>query len=134
MLRRSRRDFGRSASSLAFRVQQSGDQPDHPQRDHLLRPRAQRFGRVTAYSAPFLDDVNIAKAPRMNLSQAVALVRRAGHRGTFFNVTLRNPLGAQRLHAMYIFGFSGTFVGVDTVTKRVHRLADAVGAPGHVKR
>ena len=44
------------------------------------------------------------------------------------------PLGAQRLHATYIFGFSGTFIGVDTVTKKVHRLADAVGAPGHVKR
>ena len=96
-------------------------------------PAPKRFGRLTAYGAPFLDDVDIAKPPRMTLAQALALVRRAGHRGKFFDVTLRNPLGPKRLNPMYIFGFANSFVGVDTVTKKVHPLATSVGSSGHVK-
>lgn len=95
-------------------------------------PAPKRFGRVTTYRQPFLDDVNIAKVPRMTLRQAVGIVQRAGYRKPFFNVTLRNPLGPRRLHPLYIFGFASGFVGVDTVTKKVGRLG--VGAPktGHI--
>ena len=96
-------------------------------------PAPKRFGRLTGYAAPFLDDVDIPKVPRMTLAQAVALVRRAGHRGKFFNVTLRNPLGPKRLNPMYIFGFAGSFVGVDIVTKKVHPPTTSVGSSGHVK-
>jgi hypothetical protein len=96
-------------------------------------PAPKQFGRLTGYTAPFLDDVDIPKAPRMTLTQAVALVRRAGHRGKFFDVTLRNPLGTKRLNPMYIFGFAGAFVGVDTVTKKVRPLSTSVGSPGHAK-
>ena len=96
-------------------------------------PPPKQFGRVTGYVQPFLDDVPIAAAPRMTLTRAVSIVRRAGHRGKFFNVTLRSPLGPQRLHPFYIFGFAGGFIGVDTVTGKVRPFGVGVGKPGHVK-
>ncbi len=96
-------------------------------------PAPKRFGRLTGYAAPFLDDIDIPKVPQMSLTQAVALVRRAGHRAKFFNITLRNPLGPKHLNPMYIFGFAGSFVGVDTVTKKVRPLTTSVGSSGHVK-
>ena len=97
-------------------------------------PPPKRFGRVTGYRQPFLDDVNIPTVPRMTLGQAVSIVRRAGYRKPFFNVTLRNPLGPKRLRPLYIFGFASGFVGVDTVTKKVRRLGVGVPKTGHIKR
>jgi hypothetical protein len=96
-------------------------------------PPPKRFGRVTGYRAPFLDDVDIPAVPRMTLTQAVSVVRRAGYRKPFFNVTLRNPLGPKRLRPLYIFGFASGFVGVDTVTKKVSRLGAGVPKTGHIK-
>jgi hypothetical protein len=59
----------------------------------------------------------------MTLARAVGLLRRAGHRRPFFNVTLRNPLGPKRLNPLYIFGFPGrSFIAVDTVTGRVRPI------------
>lgn len=83
-------------------------------------PRPKAFGKVSGSPEPFLEDVVIAHAPRMTLSQAVALLRRAGHRAAFFNVTLRNPLGPKSSHPLYIFGYAhNAYVAVDTVTRKV---------------
>jgi hypothetical protein len=87
-------------------------------------PPPVRFGRVKGIRSPFLEDVDIPRAPKMTLGQAVTLLRKAGFRQGFFTVTLRNPLGPKRLHPNYIFGMAGgTFIGVDTVTKRVSRFS-----------
>jgi hypothetical protein len=96
-------------------------------------PSPKRFGRVTGYRQPFLDDVPIGAAPHMTLPRALSIVRRVGHRGKFFNVTLRSPLGPKRLHPFYIFGFAGGFIGVDTVTGKVRSFGVGVAKPGHVK-
>ncbi len=87
-------------------------------------PAPARFGKVKGNRSPFLEDVSIPRAPKMTLTQAVALMRRAGIRAGFFNVVLRNPLGPRRTHPQYIFGFGpGGFVSVDTVTKRVMHIS-----------
>jgi hypothetical protein len=87
-------------------------------------PPPVRFGRVKGIRSPFLEDVDIPRAPKMTLGQAVTLLRKAGFRQGFFTVTLRNPLGPKRRHPNYIFGMAGgTFIGVDTVTKRVSRFS-----------
>jgi hypothetical protein len=85
-------------------------------------PQPKHFGKVTGYRAPFLNDVDIPRAPRMTLPKAIALLRRAGHRGRFFNVALRNPLGPTSSHVLYIFGLAHQFVSVDTVTEQVATL------------
>ncbi|HEY2161685.1 MAG TPA: hypothetical protein VGH24_10290 [Solirubrobacteraceae bacterium] len=83
-------------------------------------PPPKAFGPVRGFKESFAGDVNIPRAPRMTLSQAVALLRSAGHRAKFFNVTLRNPLGPKRLNPQYIFGFDhNEYFAVDTVTKKV---------------
>jgi hypothetical protein len=81
------------------------------------------FGRVTGHPGFVLEDVVIPAAPKMTLARAVGLLRRAGHRRPFFNVTLRNPLGPKRLNPLYIFGFPGrSFIAVDTLTGRVRPI------------
>jgi hypothetical protein len=85
-------------------------------------PAPKGFGRVRGYRTPFLDDVVIRRAPRMTLAAAVRRLRRAGHTGRFYNVTLRNPLGPRVTNPLYIFAFARRFVGVDTVTGRVRAL------------
>ena len=83
-------------------------------------PPPKKFGKVTGYRAPFLEDRVISKAPRMTLRQAVTRLQRAGYRKAFFNVTLRNPLGPRTTKPLYIFGFAnGSYVAVNTVTKKV---------------
>jgi hypothetical protein len=83
-------------------------------------PPPKAFGPVRGFVAPFTEDVNIPRAPRMTLGQAVTLLRRAGQRGQLFNVTLRNPLGPSKSNPLYIFGVAGNnHFAVDTVTKRV---------------
>jgi hypothetical protein len=87
-------------------------------------PPPMGFGKVVGHRAPFLEDVVIRRAPKLTLGQAVALLRGAGYRKPFFNVTLRNPLGPKRLNPRYIFGFAGSrFVAVDTLTRRVSRTS-----------
>ena len=81
---------------------------------------ASGFGHLVRSRLPVLEDVEIRKTPRLTLRRAVKLLRAAGHRGGFGNVTLRNPLGPKRGNPLYIFGFAGgSFVAVDTVTKKV---------------
>jgi hypothetical protein len=83
-------------------------------------PPPKAFGNVIGYKPAFVQDVDIPRAPRMTLGQALVLLRRAGHRGVFFNVALRNPVGPKKSNPLYIFGFANRqFFAVDTVTKRV---------------
>jgi hypothetical protein len=83
-------------------------------------PPPKAFGPVRGFVGSFEEDVNIPRAPRMTVAQAITLLRRAGHKAPFFNVTLRNPLGPNRSNPLYIFGFAGnSFFAVDTLTKRV---------------
>ena len=87
-------------------------------------PPPKAFGSVTGYRASFTEDFQMSRPPRMTLSQAVGLLRRAGHRGLFFNVTLRNPVQPKRSNPLYIFGFAhNRYVSVDTVTKKVKPFA-----------
>jgi hypothetical protein len=83
-------------------------------------PPPNAFGPVRGIVGSFEEDVDIPRAPRMTLSQAVTLLRTAGHRAQFFNVTLRNPLGPRKSNPLYIFGFArNNYFAVDTVTKKV---------------
>jgi hypothetical protein len=84
-------------------------------------PPPKAFGAVRGFKPAFEEDIVIPRSPKLTLAQAVALVRRAGHRAPFFNVALRNPLGPNpHSHPLYIFGFAGNhYFAVDTVTKRV---------------
>jgi hypothetical protein len=60
----------------------------------------------------------------MTLGRAVTLLQKAGFRQGFTTVTLRNPLERRRPHPNYIFGMAnGSFVGIDTVTRRVSRFS-----------
>lgn len=87
-------------------------------------PPPRGFGAVKGFVSPFVEDVVIPRAPRLTLTQAVALLRRAGHRDPFFNVTLRNPLGPRKSNPLYIFGFAGNeYIAVNTVTKQVRPFA-----------
>ena len=82
-------------------------------------PPPKRFGPVRGNPQPFLEDLVIKKAPRMTLAEAVALLRGAGYRTRFFNVTLRDPLGPNPTGPLYIFGFSHRYVDVNIRTKKV---------------
>lgn len=87
-------------------------------------PLPKRFGTVVGYKPPFVEDVRIPSAPKMTLRKAVILMRRAGFRASFTNVTLRNPLAAKKLNPLYIFGLvNQTYVAVDTVTGKVRRFS-----------
>lgn len=86
-------------------------------------PAPKQFGAVVGNVAPFLEDIQLARPPRMTLSQAVRRLRGAGYQKSFSTVTLRNPLGPERLHPLYIFGIGHMFVGVDTVTQKVARIS-----------
>jgi hypothetical protein len=88
-----------------------------------LTYRGGRFGKVTAIRQPFLEDVVIAKAPKMTLATAVKRLRGAGYKRPFRFVTLRRPLGPRNVNALYLFGLSnGADVAVDTVTGRVSKV------------
>jgi hypothetical protein len=82
-------------------------------------PPPKEFGPVRGNPQPFLEDIVIKKAPRMTLAQAVALLRGAGYRTKFFNVTLRDPLGPSPTGPLYIFGFTHRYVDVNVRTKKV---------------
>lgn len=83
-------------------------------------PPPKRFGRVTGHVEPFLEDVRIARAPRMTVAEAVSLLRHAGYRRRFSSVTLRRPLGPRRTNPLYIFTLTdGRYVAVDTRTGTV---------------
>lgn len=87
-------------------------------------PAPKGFGGVTGYVDPFFGDDRIPNAPKMTLSQAVSLMRRAGYRRAFFNVTLRSPTGPKRSNPLYIFGFPNrAYPSVDTVTKQVRQFS-----------
>jgi hypothetical protein len=86
-------------------------------------PPPRRFGPVIGHRSFVLEDVVIQHAPKMTLSRAVSLLRRAGHRRPFVAVTLRNPLGPKRGNPLYIFGYPGRhFIAVDTVTGKVRPI------------
>lgn len=83
-------------------------------------PPPKAFGKVRGQVSPFLEDLDIRRAPRMTLSQAVTRLQRSRYRKAFVDVTLRNPLGPKASNPLYIFGFTNnTFVAVDTVTRKV---------------
>jgi hypothetical protein len=83
-------------------------------------PAPRGFGPVKGYVPFFAEDVAIRSAPKLTLTQALGLLRAAGHREPFFNVTLRNPLGPRKSNPLYIFGLAGQqYFAVDTKTKKV---------------
>jgi hypothetical protein len=88
-------------------------------------PRPKGYGRVTAYKAPFLEDYEITRAPKISLRTAVASLRRAGHSGLFNGVTLRDPIAPPFDGALYIFTFvaSGkvTYLAVSATTGKVEK-------------
>ena len=82
------------------------------------------FAEPVGHPEPFLEDVEIKRAPKMTLADAVSLLRDDGYRQPFFNVTLRNPLGPQRTAPLYIFGLKGEgFVAVNTKTEKVSPIS-----------
>ena len=86
-------------------------------------PPPARFGKVTGSRFPFLEDVVIARAPKLTLTQAVAALRKAGYRSGFTGVTLRRPLGPHETPPLYLFSLAnGRFVSVNTVTRKVSKI------------
>ncbi|MGE5408446.1 MAG: hypothetical protein ACM3NV_07520 [Syntrophothermus sp.] len=85
------------------------------------------FRRVLGHRSPYLEDVVIPRAPKMTLEQAVARLRRAGQRGGFSAVVLRNPLGPwSSSKPLYIFTLaSGRFFAVNTATGEVSPIGPA---------
>ena len=72
---------------------------------------------------PFLEDRRIGKAPKMTLRRAVARLRAAGFKRSFFAVTLRRPLGPQATPPLYIFTLGNDrFVAVNTKTGKATEL------------
>ena len=79
------------------------------------------FGEPKLFKSPFLGDVVIEWPIKMDLTQAIELKNRAGYKGEFTTVTLRNPLGPRRTNPFFIFGSDQrAFVFVDVVTGEVH--------------
>jgi hypothetical protein len=85
-------------------------------------PAPKRFGRVAGSTQPFLEDVNINRAPRMTLAKAVTRLQKTGHRQGFYGVVLRDPLGPTSSNPLYIFTFAHSYIAVDTVTGKVTTL------------
>jgi hypothetical protein len=84
-------------------------------------PAPAKFGPIVGHTEPFMEDVVIPKAPKMTVKTALALLRKAGHYRNFTDVTLRNPLGPDHGHPLYIFTMkNGSYYGVDTVTGKVN--------------
>lgn len=82
-------------------------------------PPPKRFGPLQGNTQPFLEDVQITKAPQMTLAEAVKLLHKAGYGARFFTVTLRDPLGPRPTGPLYIFGFRHRYVAVNIHTKKV---------------
>ena len=79
-----------------------------------------RFGKVTGIMSPFVEDVQIPKAPKMTLPTAVRRLRAAGYKRSFRFVTLRRPLGPTKVNTLYLFTLTnGHNVAVNTVTGKV---------------
>jgi hypothetical protein len=86
--------------------------------------RSSGFGTPDGNPSPFLDDVQMPKAPKMTLKRAVSLLDKAGFRDGFENVALRDPLGPDSTAPLYIFGLAdNSFVGVNTKTGKVKPLS-----------
>jgi hypothetical protein len=84
--------------------------------------RGEGFSKPDGNPSPLLDDVEIRKAPKMTLREAVNLLE-AGGTKQFDNVTLRRPLGPESTPPLYIFGLaSGKFVAVNTKTGDVEPI------------
>lgn len=88
----------------------------------LLHRRSSGFGEVVGHKRPFLEDRVIARAPELTFSDAVSLLRDAGYRDGFFNVTLRSPVGPRAIPPLYIFSTPQGYVAVNTETKRVTKV------------
>jgi hypothetical protein len=86
-------------------------------------PSPKGFGAVAGHHLPYLEDVPITRAPVVSLASAVILLQRAGYRGGFSSVTMRNPLGPKATDAYYFFGTRHGYVTVDVVTGKVARAA-----------
>ena len=83
--------------------------------------KGEGFGKPDGNPSPFLEDLPLKKAPKMTLKEAVELLDDAGTH-EFFNVTLRRPLGPERVPPLYIFGVDGGFIAVNTKTGDVEPI------------
>jgi hypothetical protein len=88
-------------------------------------PSPRAYGPVTPSKTPYLEDVKIAKAPKLSLHQAVGDLRKDGEHRAFNSVILRNPLNPPFDGVRYIFGVvaSGgtTYVEISASTGKVIR-------------
>jgi hypothetical protein len=85
----------------------------------LVHRRSSGFGEVVGHKGPFLEDREIKHAPKLTFPAAVSLLQDSGYRGGFFNVTLRSPIGPQKVAPLYIFSTGDGYISVNTKTRRV---------------
>lgn len=80
------------------------------------------FGEPVLIPEPWLEDIVIPWPVEMDLPQANELKEKAGFKGAYNTVTLRNPLGPKRSNPYFIFGSGAgqAYIFVDTVTGEVH--------------
>ncbi|HEY5742165.1 MAG TPA: hypothetical protein VIS99_06455 [Terrimicrobiaceae bacterium] len=78
--------------------------PRSPYRAVYVEYADGKFGDVIGLTAPWLGDADL-ELPRMKLSAAIKLLRKAGYTEPFLNVTLRCPRGPTELPALYQFTF-----------------------------
>lgn len=88
-------------------------------------PPPKTYGRVSVYKTPYLEDYEIRRAPKISLGEAVARLYRAGRKGRFNTVTLRDPVAPPFNGPLYIFGFvqPAKYIAVNATTGRVTQLA-----------
>lgn len=122
-LTRSGRGTTSAQGIVSWQFVMRNNGPRFPSVTVAYGPPPKRFGPVIGHRSFVLEDVVIARAPKMTLTRAVSLLRRAGHRRPFVAVTLRNPLGPKPGNPLYIFGYPGrNFIAVDTVTGKVRPI------------
>lgn len=87
-------------------------------------PPPKTYGRVSVSKTPYLEDSQIGRAPKISLGEAVARLYRAGRKGTFNTVTLRDPVSPPFNGPLYIFGFvqPTKYIAVNATTGRVTKL------------
>lgn len=87
------------------------------------------FNEPVVVNKPFLEDAFIENWPiKMDLLEALDLIKEAGMETSFNAVTLRQPMAPGFENPLYIVGSGGSYVSVNTVTKEVQAIQSMLGS------
>lgn len=87
------------------------------------------FEEPIVVDKPFVEDASIENWPtKMDLPEALELIKEAGLEAPFNAVTLRQPIAPGFENLLYIVGSGGSYVSVDTFTKQVQAIQTLLGS------